>query len=69
LGFAFDPTPIQNEISAITNIITQYRPTLESGTVDPSSELPKFLKAMDDAGAEKVIIEIQRQLDAWKAAK
>jgi putative aldouronate transport system substrate-binding protein len=69
LGFAFDPTPIQNEISMITNVIAQYRPSLESGAVDPATELPKFLKAMDDSGAEKVIAEVQRQLNAWKAAK
>jgi putative aldouronate transport system substrate-binding protein len=69
LGFAFDPTPIQNEISAITNIIAQYRPSLESGATDPVVELPKFLKALDDAGAEKVILEMQKQLDAWKQTK
>jgi putative aldouronate transport system substrate-binding protein len=68
LGFSFDPVPIQNEISAITNIIAQYRPALESGSVDPAVELPKFIKAMDAAGAEKVINEMQRQLNAWKAA-
>jgi putative aldouronate transport system substrate-binding protein len=68
LGFVFNPTSVQNEISTITNLLTQYRPALECGSVDPETELPKFLKALDDAGAEKVIVEAQRQLDEWRAA-
>jgi putative aldouronate transport system substrate-binding protein len=69
MGFSYDPTPVQNEISAITNVIAQYRPALECGSVDPATELPKFQKALDDAGADRVIAEIQKQLDAWWAAK
>jgi putative aldouronate transport system substrate-binding protein len=68
LGFVFNPTAVQNEISTITNLLTQYRPTLECGSVDPGTELPKFLKILDDAGAEKIIAEAQRQLDEWRAA-
>jgi putative aldouronate transport system substrate-binding protein len=69
MGFSYDPTPIQNELSSITNVIAQYRPSLTSGTADPAIDLPRFLKALDDAGAEKVVAEIQKQLDAWWAAK
>jgi putative aldouronate transport system substrate-binding protein len=69
MGFSYDPTPVQNELSSITNVIAQYRPSLESGTADPAVELPRFLKALDDAGADKIIAEIQRQLDVWWATK
>jgi putative aldouronate transport system substrate-binding protein len=69
LGFAYDPNPVQNEIAALSNVIAQYRPGLESGTVDPETELPKFIDALDRAGAEKLVVEFQKQLDAWKAAK
>jgi putative aldouronate transport system substrate-binding protein len=69
MGFSYDPTPVQNELSSITNVIAQYRPSLTSGTADPAVDLPRFLKALDDAGAEKVVAEIQKQLDAWWAAK
>jgi putative aldouronate transport system substrate-binding protein len=68
LGFVFNPTAVQNEISTITNLLTQYRPALECGSVDPGTELPKFLKILDDAGAEKIIAEAQRQLDEWRTA-
>jgi putative aldouronate transport system substrate-binding protein len=69
LGFSFDIVPIQNEIAVLSNVISQYRPGLESGQVDPATGLPEFIKALDSAGAEKMVTEIQKQLDAWKAAK
>jgi putative aldouronate transport system substrate-binding protein len=69
LGFSYDTTPVQNELAAIQNLLKQYQPGLESGTVDPDKELPKFLAAVDEAGGEKVIAEIQKQLDAWYAKK
>jgi putative aldouronate transport system substrate-binding protein len=69
LGFSIDTAPIQNEIATISNIILQYRPGLESGMVDPATGLPEFIQALDAGGAEKMIVEIQKQLDAWKAAK
>jgi putative aldouronate transport system substrate-binding protein len=68
MGFLFNPVSVQNEVSAVTNVLAQYRPSLESGTVDPETELPEFLEALDAAGAEKIIAETQRQLDAWRAA-
>ncbi|MDR1503542.1 MAG: DUF3502 domain-containing protein, partial [Prevotella sp.] len=69
LGFSFDTTPIQNEIATISNIIAQYRPGLECGMVDPAQGLPEFIKILDAGGAEKIVAEIQRQLDLWKASK
>lgn len=66
MGFLFNPVQVQNELSAVTNLLTQYRSALESGSVDPETELPKFLKALDDAGAQKIINETQKQLDAWR---
>jgi putative aldouronate transport system substrate-binding protein len=67
MGFLFNPESVQNELSAVTNVLDQYRAPLESGTIDSGTGLPEFLKALDDAGAEKIIAETQRQLDAWRA--
>jgi putative aldouronate transport system substrate-binding protein len=69
LGFSFDTSPIQNEIATLSNIISQYRPGLESGMADPAAKLPEFINALDSGGAEKFIAEVQRQLNAWKAGK
>ncbi len=65
LGFAFDPSPVTNEITALDNICTRYQTGLECGSMDPAVELPNFLKALEDAGIDKVIAEKQAQLDKF----
>jgi putative aldouronate transport system substrate-binding protein len=66
MGFLFNPESVQNELSSVTNVLDQYRTPLESGTADPETGLPEFLKALDGAGAERIIMETQRQLDDWR---
>ncbi len=66
LGFTCDTTKLSNELTAIQNVISQYEPGLESGTIDKYSD---FIKALKDAGVDKVVAEYQKQLDAWKTAK
>jgi putative aldouronate transport system substrate-binding protein len=68
LGFSYDLSPMTLELTAITNVINEYTPGLNSGAIDPAVVLPRFLKALDDAGAEKLVAEAQRQLNAWRAA-
>ena len=68
-GFAFDASEFRAEIAAITATIDQYGPGLLSGTVDPAVNLPIFLDALNRAGAERLIAEQQRQLDAWWAQR
>jgi putative aldouronate transport system substrate-binding protein len=67
-GFSYDPTPVQLETVAVTNVVNQYTPSLSCGSVDPDVYLPELIAALDRAGAQKIIDEIQRQLDAWRAA-
>jgi len=67
LGFALDPTPLQNELAAITGVIAQYQPGLATGsTVDVEGEYAKFIAALDNAGMPKVINTVQQQLDDWR---
>jgi putative aldouronate transport system substrate-binding protein len=68
LGFTFDPTPVSLEMAAVANVYHEYTPGLNSGAVDPDVVLPRFLKALDEAGAEKLVAEAQRQLNAWRVA-
>ncbi|MEK5057664.1 ABC transporter substrate-binding protein [Paenibacillus sp. FSL H7-0326] len=67
-GFAFNSNPVKNEITAISNVVDQYRKVLETGTVDPEGKLAEFNKKLKAAGIEKVIAEKQKQLDEWAAA-
>lgn len=68
LGFAYDQTPVKNEIVALTNAYSQYKRALESGSVDPVKEYPQLLSKLKASGIDKVIAEKQKQLDAWAAA-
>lgn len=67
LGFTFDATPVKTEYAAVTNVVTQYKLPLETGSVDPDVVLPEFISKLKSAGIEKVIAEKQRQLDEWAA--
>jgi putative aldouronate transport system substrate-binding protein len=67
LGFTFDPTPVKTEITAVSNIISQYSSPLESGVVDPDKVLPEFVSKLKASGIDKVISEKQRQLNQWAA--
>jgi putative aldouronate transport system substrate-binding protein len=68
MGFEYDSSPVKTAVAAVTNVVSEYRLSLEYGVVDPDTTLPKFIKAMEDAGINEIIAEKQRQLDAWAAA-
>ncbi|WP_337101853.1 ABC transporter substrate-binding protein [Paenibacillus sp. YIM B09110] len=68
LGFAFNQDPVKNEITALNNVVEQYRKVLESGTVDPADKLKEFNDKLKAAGLDKVMTEKQKQLDEWVTA-
>lgn len=68
-GFVFDPANVANEITAIENVNAKYFGALQTGSVDPAENIPKFVEELKAAGIDKVIEEKQRQLDAWLAEK
>jgi putative aldouronate transport system substrate-binding protein len=65
-GCVVDTNGIANEITAVSNVLTQYEPALESGTADPAG-LSEMIDAMKAAGLDTIIAEYQTQLDAWLA--
>ncbi len=69
IGFAFDHTPVKNELTAVTNVLQQFQLGLENGAMDPATKLPEFQAKLRAAGIEKIIAEKQRQLDAWSSGK
>ncbi|OUP80670.1 hypothetical protein B5F07_20210 [Lachnoclostridium sp. An169] len=66
-GFVFDSSSVKNELTAVQNVLAQYRIPLEDGSVDLDTVLPEFQQALKDAGIDTIIEEKQRQLDAWAA--
>ena len=68
LGFRFVPDPVNAEMTAVQSVVDGSQRALLTGYVDPKTELPKFIKALKDAGLDKVLAEVQKQYAAWKTA-
>lgn len=68
LGFACDTTPISNEISAVSNVIAEFLPSIDSG-VATQEDYDAFLEKLDGSGMPKILEEYQTQLDAWLATQ
>ncbi len=66
-GFSFDNSEVLNEITACTNVLTKYRGDLETGTIDPEENIPKFVQELKDNGIDRIIEAKQEQLDAFLA--
>jgi putative aldouronate transport system substrate-binding protein len=70
-GFTFDPTNVTTQIAQLNALIgpipTGAIPTaLQYGKLDPA-KLPSYLSQLKQAGADDVVAEAQKQLDAWAA--
>ncbi|NOU71979.1 extracellular solute-binding protein [Paenibacillus sp. LMG 31458] len=69
MGYKFDNTPVSAEIANIATVIDQYLPGLTTGTVSADEKLKEFQDKLKQAGSDKVIAEMQKQLDDWKKTK
>ena len=69
LGFSYNSSDVSNELVALANVSAKYRRGLELGSLDPETDLPKFLDELKAAGIDTVIQAKQEQLDNWLAAQ
>lgn len=67
MGFIFDATKVSTQYTAVNNVASQYLPGLLCGSVDPETEIPAFINALNDAGYQEILAAKQEQLDAWLA--
>ena len=70
LGFILDTEPIINEITACNNVVKEYHTgILALGQMENVDELcDAFEQKLKDNGIEKILKEVQTQLDAWRKA-
>ena len=68
-GFTFDMVPVETQVAALTNVIAEYTPSLETGSVDPAEYIPRFLEALNANGADTLLEEVDSQLASFNAAK
>lgn len=58
---------MQNEIAALRNVKEEFYPPIMTGTVDPTKAVPQAIEKFNANGLAKVMEEMQRQYDEWKA--
>ena len=64
-GFAYDPTPEEDIITAVSAIYDDYATELRTGTSDPDKVIPEIKKRMKAAGIDELLEDINDQLDEW----
>lgn len=69
LGFKFDRSGVNNEIAAVNNVLEEFKSTLYSGSVDSDEYLGKLNNKLKEQGIDKIIKEMQKQVDEWKKTK
>jgi putative aldouronate transport system substrate-binding protein len=69
MGFLFDSSTIKTEVASLDSVNAEYGTVLKSGTADVDKVLPQFKEKMKQAGIDKAVAEVQKQLDAFVASK
>lgn len=68
-GFSFDSVPVETQVAALTNVIAEYGPSLETGSVNPEEYIPTFLEQLEANGANELITEVANQLEDFHSAQ
>ncbi|MFF0824559.1 DUF3502 domain-containing protein [Micromonospora haikouensis] len=66
-SFVPDNKPVEQQIAAMTTVITQYANPLYYGVVDVDPQLDKLKKAAAAAGVDKLLAEMEKQADSYLA--
>lgn len=67
-GFVFDISPIKDVAGTCATVVQEYRRAIEIGMMT-EEDYQTFITRLDQAGADQVIAEMQKQVDAWLAAR
>ena len=73
MGFVLDTDPIVNEVAACTNVVSEYQDELVRGQAASQEEtealVDEFIAKLKANGVDTIVAEVQKQIDAWNAAK
>lgn len=64
-----DLTPLQNELAQLATVAKQYCDPLDKGLIDVDPGLKECQDQIKAAGMDTIVAELQKQIDAWKAAR
>lgn len=65
LKYCFNSVDVAIEYSAVSAVLSQYSGAIACGAVDPETQIPAFVKALEDAGINTIIEANQQQFDVW----
>jgi len=69
-GFSFDTEPVSTEIANRQAVMDQYGKILQYGLrSDVDEAIQEYIARANDAGTEKIVAELQRQIDEFLASK
>lgn len=68
-GFFPDLSAIKNEWAQRQSLKTNLGDALELGVSDPAKNYDDYIAKQKAAGIDKILAELQKQLDAWRAQK
>lgn len=66
MGFNADLDPIKSEVANCTSVVSEYLPMLATGSANVEKKLPEFIDKLKKAGSDKIIAELQKQVNQWK---
>lgn len=67
-GFTLDTDPIKMELAQVTAVVGEYKKSLNSGAAaNPMALYEEFQQKLIAAGDDKIVAEIKRQIDEWRA--
>lgn len=69
LGFAYDGSGVETEMSAVANVVEEYLLPLCTGAVDPETKLPEFLEKLEQNGVNTVLDDANAQLKSFMESK
>ena len=69
IGFSFDPTPVEREVTQMAAVSKEYGKIVSNGLQDPDVVVPEYMEKLDTAGKQKVMDEIEKQFNEWKASQ
>jgi putative aldouronate transport system substrate-binding protein len=68
-GLQFDKSVYKDLMAAKNTVIQEYNGPMEAGLITYDSKKAEMLAKQKAAGIDQIIAEIQKQIDAWVAAK
>lgn len=69
LGFNVDTSPIETELTNCSNVLSEYSDVFDQGLVSVDEKYPEFIEKLKTAGVDKLVKELQTQIDNWYKTK